>query len=83
MTTHAFNVSVDDQVFVGDVAEEVGAVRKVEHDHLFVFIENAGEFRIDGSSVLSAHDGKVVLDPAKLDAAMMQAIGRAHARETR
>jgi hypothetical protein len=82
MATHTFNVKVGDQVFVGKDDEEVGAVKQVAHDHLVVYIENAGEFRIDGPQVVSAHDGKLVLDPTKLDPAMRRAIDKAHARET-
>ena len=82
MTTHSFQVSVGDQVFVGHSDEEVGAVRQVARDHLVVYIEGAGDFQIDGPAVLSAHDGKVVLDPTKLDAKLKKAIEGAHARET-
>ena len=82
MALHAFTVAVGDQVFVGHGDEEVGAVRQVAHDHLIVYVENAGDFRIEGDAVLSAHDGKVMLDPAKLDAALHRAIRNAHKRET-
>ena len=80
--THSFNVSVGDQVFVGQALEEVGAVRTVARDHLIIYIENAGEFRIDGPTVLSVHDGKVILDPAKLEPRLAEAIADAHASET-
>jgi hypothetical protein len=82
MNKHGFTVAVDDQVFVGALVEEVGAVRSVTRDHLFVYIENAGEFQIDAASVLSAHDGKVILDPTKLEPALAAAVSKAHARET-
>jgi hypothetical protein len=82
MATHSFSVSVGDQVFIGKGEEEVGAVRHVARDHLVVYIEGAGDFQIDGPAVLSAHDGKVILDPAKLDAKLKKAIESAHARET-
>ena len=82
MATHSFNVSVGDQVFVGQGLEEVGAVRTVARDHLIIYIENAGEFRVDGSAVLSAHDGKLILDPAKLEPKLAEAIAEAHASET-
>jgi ribosomal protein L24 len=79
---HAFNVSVGDQVFVGEGGEEVGAVREVAKDHLVIYIENAGDFRVSGPAVRSAHDGKVVLDPEKLEPEIAEAIGKAHAGET-
>lgn len=82
MTIHSFNVTVGDQVFVGRGLEEVGAVKYVAHDHLVVYIENFGDFRIEGGAVLSAHDGKLVLDPTKLEADLEKAIKNAHAGET-
>jgi len=82
MGTHSFKVEVGDQVFVGKSVEEVGAVRTVARDHLIIYIENAGEFRIEGPEVISAHDGKLVLDPEKLEPKLAEAIADAHARET-
>jgi hypothetical protein len=82
MTTHSFNVTVGDQVFVGRGLEEVGAIKHVAHDHLVIYIENFGDFRIEGSIVLSAHDGKLVLDPTKLEPDLKKAIKNAHAGET-
>jgi hypothetical protein len=78
---HNFQVSVGDHVFLEEGGEEIGAVRKVERDHLVVYIENAGDFRIDGPAVKSAHDGKVVLDGTKLDANLTDALKTAHANE--
>ena len=80
--SHSFNVSIGDQVFVGEGGEEVGAVRQIARDHLVVYIENAGDFRIDGPAVRSVHDGKVVLDPEKLEPAVTDAIAKAHSGET-
>ena len=82
MSIHSFNVAVGDQVYVGANLEEVGAVKEVAKDHLVIYIENFGEFRIDGPGVKSAHDGKLILDPAKLDPALEKAIAKAHASET-
>jgi hypothetical protein len=81
MATHSFTVSVGDQVFVGEALEEVGAVRQVAHDHLLVYIENSGDFRVDGPCVLSVHDGKVILDPNKLGPELRAAIAHAHEHE--
>lgn len=80
---HSFNVSVGDQVYVGDNLEEVGAVRQVERDYLIVYIENAGDFRVEGPCVRGAHAGKVILDPEKLDPKLVDAIANAHSGETR
>jgi len=82
MSTHSFNVTVGDQVYVGSNLEEVGAVKQVAKDHLIVYIENSGDFRIDGPAVQSAHDGKLILDPAKLEPALAKAIEKAHVNET-
>ncbi len=79
---HAWQVTVGDQVFVGESDEEVGAVRQVAKDHLIIYIENFGDFRIDGPEVVSSHDGKLVLDPAKLAPPLAKAVAKAHARET-
>jgi hypothetical protein len=78
---HNFTVTVGDQVYVDSNLEEVGAVRQVARDHLVIYIENAGDFRIDGPAVKSAHDGKVVLDGTKLDPNLTDALKTAHANE--
>ena len=60
MTIHNFNVAIGDQVYVGSQDEEIGAVLRIEHDHLVIYIENSGEFRIDGPK---SRDGEGVLHP--------------------
>ncbi|HWU89936.1 MAG TPA: hypothetical protein VN253_21890 [Kofleriaceae bacterium] len=82
MAIHAFNVSVGDQVFLDQNEEEVGAVRQVARDHLVIYIENAGDFTVTGPAVKSAHDGKVILEPAQLDERLLTAIRGAHDNET-
>jgi hypothetical protein len=82
MGTQSFTVSVGDQVFVGRSVEEVGAVMRVARDHLTIYVENGGEFRLDGPEIISAHDGKLVLDPSRLEPALVLALEQAHARET-
>jgi hypothetical protein len=82
MATHNFNVSVDDQVFLEEGGEEIGAVRKVAKDHLVVYVENNGDFEVAGPAVRAAHDGKVVLDAAKLTPELLKAIDKAHSKET-
>src|SRR3954470_13087702 len=61
---HNYEVSVGDHVFLEEGGEEVGAVRKVERDHLVVYIEAAGDFVVKGPEVKAVHYGKVVLDAA-------------------
>ncbi len=82
MTTHNFNVSVDDQVYLEEGGEELGAVRSVAGDHLVVYIENSGDHQVPGPAVKAAHDGKVILDRAQLSAEFLKAIENAHSKET-
>ena len=82
MATHNFHVSVDDQVFLEEGGEEIGAVRKVAKDHLVVYVENNGDFEVPGPAVRAAHDGKVVLDASQLPAEMLKAVENAHSKET-
>lgn len=78
----AFNVEVGFQVYLGEGAEEIGAVRQVAHDHVVVYIEGAGDFVVKGPEVISAHDGKLVLDPTKISEPMRKAASHAHESET-
>jgi hypothetical protein len=78
----AFQVQVDDQVFLEEGGEEIGAVRKVAPDHLVVYIEAAGDFNVPGTWVHATHNGKVVLDPEQCDEVFLAAARGAHERET-
>jgi len=69
------------QVFLEDGGEECGAVRDVHRNELIVYIENAGDFAIPVEAIRAAHSEKVILDPAKLDPATLDAILRAHSAE--
>jgi len=80
--THNFQVSVGDQVFFEEGGEEIGAVRKVERDHLVVYIEAAGDFIVQGPQVKAAHHGKVVLDSTLVEQRLLDAARGAHERET-
>ena len=82
MTTHNFKVSVDDQVYLEEGGEELGAVRHVAKDHIVVYIENFGDHQVDGPAVKAAHDGKVILDRSQLSAELLRAIENAHSKET-
>lgn len=69
------------QVYLEEGGEEVGAVREVHRDHLLVYIENAGDFRVEGDAIRSVHDGKVLLDASLLDENLRAAIAHAHDEE--
>ncbi len=78
----AFNVEVGFQVYLSEGGEEIGAVREVAKDHVVVYVEGSGEFKIRGPEVSSAHDGKLILDPAKITPEMLSATKHAHDLET-
>ena len=78
----AFHVSVGDQLYLEEGGEEIGAVRKVAPDHLVVYVEAAGDFVVPGPWVRAAHDGKVVLDPTKVDEQFLLAAVAAHDAES-
>ena len=82
MPHHKFGVEVGYQVFLDEGGEEIGAVREVNPDHLVIYIEAAGDFMVKGIAVKAAHDGKVILDRAHLDARLLAAAGSAHEGET-
>lgn len=79
---HNYAVNVGDHVFFEEGGEEVGAVRKVERDHLVVYIEAAGDFVVKGPEVKAVHYGKVVLDPELVDPTLLAAARTAHERES-
>jgi hypothetical protein len=74
-------VEVGDMVFVAEGQEGIGAVRQVQKDKFVLFVENAGEFDIVAAAIVSVHDRKVILDPARLPRGVLDAIGHAHDRE--
>jgi hypothetical protein len=72
------------QVYLKEGGEECGAVRDVAprgRPEITVYVENGGEFDVPAGAVRSVHDGKVVLDRARLDSALRDAIAHAHDRE--
>jgi hypothetical protein len=70
------------QVYLEEGGEEVGAVREIHRDHLLVYVENAGDFRVGPDAIRAVHDGKVILDAAQLDEVLRDAIAHAHDQET-
>ena len=74
-------IQEDFDVFVHDGEKAFGAVRQVHARGITVYIENSGDFEVPLSAVKEVHDEKVVLDSAKLEARLKEAIRRAHAVE--
>ncbi len=77
-------IEVGFQTFVSDGGEEFGAVRAVSpqgRPELVIYVENAGDFAVPLDAVESVHSGKVILNCAKLDLRLRQAIGHAHDAE--
>jgi hypothetical protein len=75
-------IKVGYQAFVDTSDEEFGAVRAIMSDeHISVYVENAGEFLIERSAVISVQSEKVTFTYAKLDAKLQAAIARAHDSE--
>jgi hypothetical protein len=72
------------EVFVHDGEHAFGAVREVRphgRPEFVVYVENAGDFTVPLAAVTAVHSGKVIVDPAKLDRKLRQAIGHAHDAE--
>jgi hypothetical protein len=68
------------EVFLSDHEKPFGAVRQVTPE-LIVYVENWGDFALPRDAVKAIHAQKVILDPARLDRKLKQAIARAHAAE--
>lgn len=67
--------------FIAEGSEGIAAVRGVSPDSIVLYVENAGEFIVPRSAVTKVHDHKVILDPKRLDKALLAAVGHAHDRE--
>ena len=77
-------IKVGFQAFVSDGGEEFGAVRQVApggRPELVIYVENAGDFTVPISAVEAVHSEKVVLNCARLDRNLRNAIGHAHDSE--
>ena len=77
------DIEVGFQAFVSDAVEEFGAIREISPDGkvLTVYVENAGDFFIPASAVVSVQSEKVTFDCARLDKKLRDAIGHAHDAE--
>lgn len=77
-------IQADFEVYVHDGDVAFGAVRQVSPEgrrEIVIYVENAGDFAVPLSAVRDVHDEKVILDCAKLDRRLREAIGHAHVAE--
>ncbi|MEY4707754.1 MAG: hypothetical protein RJB58_1477 [Pseudomonadota bacterium] len=68
-------------VFLHYGEKSFGAVRRIRKDAIVVYVENSGDFEIALNAVKDAEAEKVILDSARLDAKLLDAIRRAHTGE--
>ena len=72
------------EAFLSDDGKPFGAVRQKPSragGDFVIYVENAGEFTVPGSAVSAVHAQKVILDAAKLDKRLRDAIRHAHDAE--
>ncbi|HVP60525.1 MAG TPA: hypothetical protein VMT11_08195 [Myxococcaceae bacterium] len=75
-------IRLGDQVYTAEGTDPVGAVRELRsgpNPALIIYIENAGDIAVPVPAIRAVHDGKVVLDPEKLEAPVRRALG--HVRD--
>lgn len=78
------SIHVGFQVYDRDGGEEFGAVRDVcpaGRLELLVNIENSGDHCIPLDAIVDVHSEKVIVDRARLDPAVREAIAHAHDAE--
>jgi hypothetical protein len=78
------NVEIGSQVYLEEGGEVCGAVRGVApggSNEITVYVENSGEFIVNSDAIRAAHDGKVILDRARLEKSLLDAIAHAHDAE--
>lgn len=76
------NIEIGSQVYLEEGGDSCGAVRDVRlgnGDEITIYVENSGEFIVSMDAVRAAHDGKVILDRARLDQNLLDAV--AHAQD--
>ena len=76
-------IEVGYQTFVSDSTDDFGAIREISRDgrQVTVYVENAGDFQVPVTSVVSVQSEKVTFDCRKLDRRLRVVIGHAHDAE--
>ena len=78
------DIEIGSQVYTEEGGDPCGAVRDVrlENRHeITIYVENSGEFIVPMDAISAAHDGKVILDRARLDQSLLDAVAHAHDAE--
>ena len=78
------DIRFGDQVFLEEGGVMFGAVRDIRtspHPLLVVNVEGTGDMTIPFHAVRAVHDGKVIVDPNRVDDTVRRAIRHAHDRE--
>jgi hypothetical protein len=78
------NIEIGSQIYLEEAGDPCGAVRDVRLgncDEIIIYVENSGEFIVSMDAIRAAHDGKVILDRARLDQSLLDAVAHAHDAE--
>jgi hypothetical protein len=77
------HIEIGFPVYASEGGEAFGAVRGFmpQTNALVIYIENAGDFVIPLEAIQAVHDGKVIVNIARLDTPVRIAIAHAHDRE--
>ena len=78
------NIEIGSQVYLVEGEDPCGAVRDVRLGNgaeITIYVENSGEFIVPMDAIRAAHDGKVILDRARLDQSLLDAVAHAHDAE--
>ncbi|MGB3409213.1 MAG: hypothetical protein WBA67_17155 [Jannaschia sp.] len=76
-------IRVEDEVFIAEGEVGIGAVRDIALDRLTVYFEGYGDTPIFPSQIVSAHDGKVILDRNTLPEDLQARLDHIHDGERR
>ena len=76
-------IESDYQTFVSGSDTAFGTVRAATPRELVIYVENAGEFTVSADAVEMVRLQKVILNEAKLEPRLREAIRHAHDAETR
>ena len=74
-------LAVGQMAFITGSAEAVGAVHGLSSSAVNIYVENAGDFTVPLTAVVSVNAEKVVLDCGRLEHRLRRAIGHAHEAE--